>query len=227
MKVRILALVAAAAALSGAAQAQLLNGNFESGDLTGWSTAGPGNVVVVDDTLMSGALSGYVSATPPGFYVDLTGTEPIAGGGRGVFGNSISQTFNFTPGAATLSFALGATGWHDAAVDVVINGTTFSAVPEVDGGSPTQIFDNTWATRTIDFTALASNTITFTGRAAVDGLAAMSIGLDNITVTSAIVGPGPGPGPIVTPIPEPSAYALALVGLGALGVMSRRRKRQG
>lgn len=42
-----------------------------------------------------------------------------------------------------------------------------------------------------------------------------TLGLDNVSVTA------------VTPVPEPESYAMMLAGLGALGLMSRRRMRKG
>lgn len=42
-----------------------------------------------------------------------------------------------------------------------------------------------------------------------------TLNLDNVSVTA------------VTPVPEPESYAMMLAGLGALGLMSRRRMRKG
>jgi hypothetical protein len=229
MKARILSVLIAAAAISGSAQAQLQNGDFEGGFTTTINGDIPDNWTFTPNGLSNLSrivdrggfpVGAYEPFTAGSTWVDLTGTLSAGGTGtNGAYGNSISQTFNFVAGPALLSFNMAATGFHDAAVEVTINGssTTFVAAGLGDNS-----FVNTWATFNMPFTALAgSNTISFLG---IDPStlppgpnvgSALSIGLDNISISS------------VTAVPEPSAYALALVGLGALGVMSRRRKRQG
>lgn len=61
---------------------------------------------------------------------------------------------------------------------------------------------------------LVSGAASFLGNYGIGGLTSRASQLQGLTVA-------------VTPVPEPETYALMLAGLGALGFMSRRKKRQG
>jgi MYXO-CTERM domain-containing protein len=221
MKSKLMA-AAALVAMGGAAQAQLVNGSFETpaapgsapfyaayangADIGGWTVVGCG-VACASDAV---TLLNNQAATLPGLTGHVTpyGNQWIDLTGDGNFGlSSVTQTIGgLVAGTVyTLSFALGATNLHDAVVSVTAPGAsgTFTTFASGSAGG----FANVWNTYSLNFTAGASNTLTFTGVAASGG--PTSIGLDNITVTA---------------VPEPSAYAMALAGLGALGFMARRRK---
>lgn len=221
MKLKLMA-AAALVAMGGAAQAQLLDGSFESpaaptsapyyqayGDgasIGAWTVVGCG-VACASDAV---TLLNNQAATLPGMTGHVTpyGNQWIDLSGDGNFGHSsITQTVSgLVAGTVyTLSFALGATSLHDAVVSVTAPGAagTFTTFASGSSGG----FSNVWTTYSLTFTASGSDTLLFAAVPASGG--PVSIGLDNITVTA---------------VPEPSAYAMALAGLGALGFMARRRK---
>lgn len=140
-----------------------------------------------------------LSSDPTDYYVLLR-----ASGGRDSY---MTQTFNTVAGTTyTLSFdylrsAKGAVqfGVQDGATDAG-DWLIYQALPKQrsDGGA--------WTTGTYTFTALSNQaTLGF-----VTASAGAKVYLDNISVVAAV--------------PEPASMALFLAGLGALGVVSRRRR---
>jgi hypothetical protein len=156
-----LAILTAAALALGAFGAQastnlLTNGSFETGDFTGWSTAGL-NVVV------TGAFSAYAGAEDGSWYT--------------VFGNigsdgTLSQTFSDTAGAPlSVSFWLNAVGDSPSDFSATFDGTTlYSATDPATRG---------WTQFTFNVLGTGSDTLLFAGRDDPSWLA-----LDNVSVTS-------------------------------------------
>ena len=204
----VLALCAAAAPLSARAQTLLVHGSFEHGTRvdhgSGWARLASGST----------ALTGWTITGDPVAWSSPFNNERIvaADGQRALdmtgFGNEnhqggVAQTFATVAGASyQLSLMLGGVAAYGTPVqlraDVAGLQQVFSLLP----GS-----GNTWAARSLDFTATAaSTTLTLSGVYSVSGY---YIGLDQVSVTAAV--------------PEPRTTALLLAGLAMLGGLARRR----
>jgi len=182
-----------------AASSYLVNGSFETGDLTGWT--GAGNLK-------------YTGVVGGGFY-NFPGAENgywfLAAGPVGSNG-SLSQTFSDTAGQLlTVSGWYNAVGDHPSDLDIIFDGTTlFGATdPNTNG---------TWKNFSFNVAATGSDTFGLSFR---DDPA--WIGLDNFSVTST-----PATlltiDPAATPLP--STLPLFAGGLAMMGLIGRLRTRK-
>lgn len=184
--------------------------------MTGWTVSVPGAIAWIDNTNPWSSTVGMT--TPNGAkFLDLTGwSSEWSGlqhyaGETQAFRSIVSQTFDTVAGVTyNVSFDVGfgpdsnSTGGSmghpvlNSSVDVGLNGVynTFSSA--ADG----------WANKSFTFTATgASTTLSFkTGDTYSE-----YVGLDNVSVNA---------------VPEPETYAMMLAGLGALGFVGRRRRKQ-
>jgi len=178
----------------------VVNGGFETGNFSGWTTAGD----------LTG--SGVSSAACPGSGVALTQCTPYSGTYAAFFdqdevSGSISQPLITTPGDSyTLNYYLevdpAGYGTSPAAFSVSWDGSTISSETE------TNPIQSTWALHTV-FNLVASTNSTelkFTTRMIPDWF-----GLDNISVTAD-----------QTDTPEPASIAFSAFGL-LLAAAARKR----
>jgi choice-of-anchor C domain-containing protein len=219
---RLSTLLAALAALGAApdlARANLLvNGSFEtpfappgafstlsvsSQGLTGWTIGGP-----TTDSSIDLIDNGYWPAFDGLQSVDLSGTP-------GPTGTFIEQTFATVPGQPyTLSFNYAnntdiAPLIASAQVDVTSNASLLSYTI-THGGSTVTNMNYLLDSRTF-LANSASTMLRFTHLGSTGDSDFQGIALDRVSVTA---------------VPEPETYAMMVAGLGLLGFMLRRRRRQ-
>jgi hypothetical protein len=218
----ILAGMAAATLLTaGAAQAgeKFVNGDFETGDFTGWlrtnQAGGSGNSYI------------QTNGGPTGFNGDPTPFNPTGGnfnagtdqGGPG--SHSLSQIFFAHPGKSyVLSFDEYA---HDQSGKAPVgDGTDFTVDPnqhvQVTLSGPNNALlsygagDEDWTHRSIDLSSLITVEGTYTVRfTEVDNQLFYNAGLDNVSL-------------LTDAVPEAGTWALMIVGLAGAGAALRSRK---
>lgn len=194
------------------AEAQLVNGDLESGsyvfDGNGADSLAPGSLAITGWTTFNNELA--VINQPNNFgltaqsgtkHLDLTGYHDASPYG------GIQQTVNTLSGQNySLSFYVGsAGGTASVLVDTVGTPATFSNAG--NGGF--------WQQFTQNFTASGPTLIKFTGSTASGG--GTYIGLDNITLTGNFA---------ATATPEPGSLALfGASGIGLVGILTARRRR--
>jgi hypothetical protein len=111
-------------------------------------------------------------------------------------GASYALSFWYAPRAGVAASSNG--------IEVLWNGQQLGSTITADGGSASG-----WTQYSFNVTALTgANTLSFRSVGANDSLGGA---LDNVSLTAA------------APVPEPSSYALLLAGLGAVGMIARRR----
>lgn len=111
----LIGLALALASLAGTSQAQVANGSFETGALTGWTTGGTGRVAVLENSnVRVGAAAAPMPAVPHGsrFVALSTGPGTLTSNGSQIDGNStndfdvarLSTTVPFSGRPAVLVF---------------------------------------------------------------------------------------------------------------------------
>ena len=233
--VKALAVVVASASLAVAAPIELVtNGDFETGDFTGWTVTnqGEGNWLI-DIPGTATPLSGSQTAANPAggsFYAvtdqpffgthSLTQTIVVPAGsqvvisfdyfvndwgGAGPLGNVLDH--NIVPTQfATADILTAGAGAFDTGAGVVAN-----LVYDGGGTPPT---GNAYTTFLLDITALVGGGGTFQLRfAESDNQGNLNFGLDNVSVLAT-----------PTPVPEPGTFGLLAAGLAAAVGSNRRRR---
>jgi hypothetical protein len=194
------------------AQSLLTNGSFEAGanppgspnyrildvgstDITGWTVRN--NQLAWEHGDFSGIPNNMFTPTDGSFFLDLTGIYDNAttfGAIEQSFATNIGQTYRVQFDLITgAGSSAGPVGAHVSAGPASQTFTTSSAL-------------STGTTFTLDFTAAATST-TLLLQGASTPAGGWFLGVDNVSVIA---------------IPEPAASA-ALAGLGAVGVLLRRR----
>ncbi len=213
---------AAMALATGAHATQLLtNGDFETGDLSGWT--------VVDQAGGSGSV--YIALNGGGSPLNGFSTPTLAGGGT-----YNAQTDQFGPGSHQLEQSFTAVAGRTYVISFDRFGNDYSGASPVGTGLdytnvPNQhvefnlygpistnvytgdIFPgNTWGNITYDLSSFITVSGVYTiSFGEVDNQNFYNIGLDNISL-------------VETGVPEPDAWALMLLGFAGAGAMLRFRR---
>ena len=207
-----MAVAASVFAFAGAAQAALVNGDFEAG-LSGWTTTG--SAVAVGINVDSGLLAARMINSPNNNLTTFTGTSIPGTGGGG-----ISQAFTLGS-AGTLSFkwdfqtgeATPAGSFNDAAY-VVIDGIAILLADTTSGlfvGAPGDGFSEKTGYQLFSQSIGAgSHTLAFVVTDVGDTIVDSGLFIDSIT----------------TPANVPEPGSLALLGLGLVGVVALRKRKQ-
>ena len=199
---------AAVAACGGVAAGQLVNGGFEEPgtgfrsvaagqSFGGWTCAGPSNIEFVH-AIPDGRLPGLqASAYEGSYWIDLVGTGAPS---------AIYQDVPTTAGQAyEVSFALAGNVWSGAQVmnmSVLWNGAQAGAFSHNTSGRSG--FNMGWTVYTVTVVGTGgSDRLMFRG---TSGAAAAGPALDAVTM-----------------VPVPAPGVLALAGVGAAGLLLRRR----
>jgi len=224
MSLGLTALVGACALAAGAHASELLtNGDFETGDLSGWT--------VTDQAGGSG--SWYLGTNGGGSPLNGFPTPTLVNGG-----DFNAQTDQGGPGSHTLSqsfFASGA-GTYTLSFDVYGNDQSGAAPAGAPGdldynNAPNQHGEVNligpsgtvlvtygapgpdWTHLTFDLSSLITSAGVYTvAFSEVDNQLFYNIGLDNISLTGA------------AGVPEPASWALMILGFGGMGAVVRRRR---
>ena len=189
----------AALALSGTAHANLLsNGDFATGDLTGWSASG--DVLAIPESDYHGCCGTLNDR--PGAYVASFGAGNMPDNGV------LSQSFPTTMGLGyVVSFDYGAVDFslpQNMNVSIVSGANTLGASLSATG---TNDFDTLFTLYSYSFTAEATTTtLTFTDTSSVT---------DNVDGLVALVSADTAP---TGEVPEPSSFALLALGLAGMAV---------
>jgi hypothetical protein len=184
----------------GSAQAvSFVNGSFETGDLTGWTSNSPSGLNPFGTTYGAG-MDGTYWHWLAGYETNIATSQTLTGLSVGT--------------AYAVTFIMASEAVNSDSLRVSVNGgtgTIFTAPAYVPGGGPNGGFWDVWASKEFDFTATGSSaTIQFD----TIGLNAggYDVGLDNVSISA------------MGAVPEPSTWAMMLLGFFGLGFMAYRRK---
>lgn len=207
MKYAFLACAASLAlALSAApATAALLNGSFESGDLSSWTLTGPGSVVTTstasDGTVYSAVEGSYfaqLNGSSANVYTTLNQAFSLASAGT-ISGFANYLAFDYAPYA------------DDAFVSIIDN-LSSTVIFYADVHSVGNYGDTGWTAFNASLNA-GSYTLSAGVRNTGDGSNSPRLLLDNVSLDSP-----------TTAVPEPTTWALMIAGFGGAGAMLRRRR---
>lgn len=185
-----------------------------------WHTAGNGNIAwpggnwsVPGLVLSANTLSGWGNATVTGQAViwaqgfsDLQGTTYI---GSGVFADiGLMPLYGNTSGVTLYDFDLGVWG-----------GTSSNVAVRIYNGDYSQILSQGAMTVGAQHGSFLANVFSPNGIHIQFSSLTNQVAIDNIRLE--------GGNPLnIAPVPEPETYAMFLAGLGLMGGIARRRKRQ-
>jgi hypothetical protein len=217
-------LLAASALAAGAHATQLLtNGNFETGDFTGWTVTnqagGSGDWFIAGNGTGS-PMNGFGTPTNPAGGTFNAQTDQ---GGPG--SHTLSQSFA-TTGSGTFSLSFDAFADDQSGQAPVGVGTDYTTTPnqhfEIDiqsGAGPEALvfsgtFADAWSSNSFNLTPFIGGAGTYTlSFTEVDNQGFYNVGLDNVSLTQS------------GGVPEPASWALMLTGFAGLGAMLRNRRR--
>lgn len=197
IKVSILAL--SLLGIGQGAQASVLNGSFESGDLAGWDNVGNTSVVSSFDTY---------TPTDGNYFALLT-----AGLGEGVY-STISQEFH-----ASATDVLSFNTFFKAGDYMPYNDNGYVRLLDQNKFVVTDLFTKSvsdvgdygqtaWTGVSYSFTSTGDYRIQFGVTNIGDNVLHSSLGVDSISVS---------------PVPEPDEWAMMILGLGLVGVQLLRK----
>lgn len=175
-----------------------VNGSFETGDMTGWTTTSPYGLNPFGTTYGAG-MDGTYWHWLAGYEVNIVTSQTLTG---------------LTPGTTyDVVFIMASEYVNSDSLRISVDGgpgTIYSAPPDTVGG-PGNGFWNNWVQQEYDFTATGT---TATVQFDTLGLNAggYDVGLDNVRL-------------FTDSVPEPATWAMMLVGLGGLGAVMRTRRR--
>ena len=213
LNIAALATLLSAGAASAATEL-VVNGSFESNPIssssaqlssvTGWTSSVSGNTAFeIQKGSTQGGATGFMPVAANGVqYLELN-TERFT---------SISQTIATTTGSSyLLSFAYSGrpdtAGNASSLMNVYWGNTLLTASPLVGTTTPT------WQTFSQTVNALGSSTVLRFESVGPTSAPTYGSYLDNVSVS-------------VSAVPEPQTYAMMLLGLGLMGFIAARRKRQ-
>ncbi len=187
------------------------NGSFESPGLTADFTdiGVPG--AAPTGWLAGGTLSNFALFYQSNvFFTPHSGLASIGFGGNGSTGATIEQTFDTTAGVPyTVSFYTAAQQLGNGPQSYRVEALNGATVLGFSTGSIPVL--TTWTLRTFSFVAASSSTrLLFSDTSNGTAAASLNWALDSVSVTV---------------VPEPATWGL--MGLGLLGMLAVRRRRQG
>lgn len=164
MKVKFIFIWLLCFMFSGALQAQIINGNFETG------APGSGNLCTTAPTSWSSSGIQWTNWGNPSFWLDMTD----CGWGNG---NWIEQTVPTDNGGFyNLSFEVGAWQWTEGGIDLYIDGVYENHYSQPNDG----ITPLLWGNLSTSFQAKSCSTTIRFVCASTDGILAAVVGLDNV-----------------------------------------------
>lgn len=199
-----------ALAVPAAHAAAIVNGNFETGDTTGWNVTGSAYSSGLYQLNPFG--TAYGAGFSGSYWAWLGGYErPI----------SFDQTITgLNPGSSyAVNFIMASEFSASDSLLVSVGGgpqTMFTAPAYNTNGDCSNggCFWNNWVNQTFDFTATGTaEDLQFSTYGIYGVISQYDVGLDNVTINQ-----------VGGSVPEPGSLALLALGLGALALASRKRR---
>ncbi|AEH44537.1 protein of unknown function DUF1555 [Thermodesulfatator indicus DSM 15286] len=196
-------------------QAVIINGSFETGDLTGWAAGGQAGVQ--SSVVFEGLYAAWIGTVD--FNDDDTNDFTGEGGTEGYTNNWISQIINVS-GMASLSlyynyYTWDFAGWDEPGFEIQINGNPVLSINAGDidtTGDETSLDFTGWQLFTYDLTNYPFDTLTLTIYAGNTG--------DDIIQSWVYID-----AVRLNPIPEPSSILLLALAGGSLLAYRLRHKK--